>query len=70
MLDQFIARYRPKIVGKKWYWPLFLNCVRIATVAACRIHVMTPVIENKLDVIGFTRSIVTSLLKNSKAGTS
>ena len=34
LLDRFISQYRPTIQGKKWFWPLFLNCVQTITVAA------------------------------------
>ena len=39
LLDRFISQYRPTIQGKKWYWPLFLNCVQMITVAAWRFQV-------------------------------
>ena len=42
----------------------------MATVVVWRIHVTTHVVEKKLNLIGFTRSLVTSLMKNSKVTSS
>ena len=39
LLDRFISQYQPSIQAKKWYWPLFLNCIEMLTVAAWRLHV-------------------------------
>lgn len=65
LLDRFISMYRPTIQGKKWYWPLFLNCISMVTVAAWRLHVH--VNENSsLDLLEFTRSVVSGLLTKSK----
>ena len=70
LLDRFKSQYSPTVVGKNWYWSLFFKCVSMATRAAWRIHVITHVVENKVDVIVFTRSIVTNLQKNLRATTS
>ena len=64
LLDRFLGGCRPTVVGKMSYGPLSLNWVSMATITAWRIHVITHVVERKLDLIGFTRSIVASLLKN------
>ncbi|KRY20900.1 PiggyBac transposable element-derived protein 3 [Trichinella patagoniensis] len=37
-LDKLAAAYRPTIRSKKWYWPLFINAVNVATVAVWWIH--------------------------------
>ena len=34
LLDRFTSQYRPTIQAKKWYWPLFVNCIEMLTVAA------------------------------------
>ncbi|KRZ65680.1 PiggyBac transposable element-derived protein 3 [Trichinella papuae] len=38
LLYRLAAAYHPIIIGKKWYWPLFINALNAATVAAWRIH--------------------------------
>ena len=65
LLDRFISQYRPTIQGKKWHWPLFLNCVQMITVAAWRLHVAVQ-ISPHLDLLDFIRSVVAGLLKNGK----
>ncbi|KAG8190281.1 hypothetical protein JTE90_025794 [Oedothorax gibbosus] len=34
LLDRFLSSYRPKIKGKKWWWPFFTNTLNMAVVAA------------------------------------
>ena len=29
LLDRFTSQYRPTIQAKKWYWPLFVNCIEM-----------------------------------------
>ena len=36
LLDRFLSQYRPKITGKKWWWPFFTNTLNMAVVAAWR----------------------------------
>ena len=62
LLDRFISQYRPTIQGKKWYWPLFLNCVQMIIVATWRLHVAVQ-ISPRLDLLDFIRSVVAGLLK-------
>ena len=63
--DRFISQYRPSIQAKKWYWPLFLNCIEMLTVAAWRLHV-TVQGSPHLDLLDFIRSVVAGLLQNSR----
>ena len=65
LLDRFISQYRPSIQAKKWYWPLFLNCIEMLTVAAWRLHV-TVQGSPHLDLLDFIRSVVAGLLQNSR----
>ena len=34
VMDKLLGSYRPTIRGKKWWWPLFTNCLNISVVAA------------------------------------
>ena len=34
LFDQFLAKYRPTIKSKRWYWPIVINCFGIIRVAA------------------------------------
>ena len=65
LLDRFISQYWPTIQGKKWYWPLFLNCEQMIAVAAWRLHVAVQ-ISPRLDLLDFIRSVVAGLLKSSR----
>ena len=64
LLDRFINQYRPTIQAKKWYWPLFVNCIEMLTVAAWRLHVTVRTSPHK-DFLDFIRSVVAGLLKNT-----
>ena len=33
-----MSNYRPSIKVKKWWWPLFINALNMATMAAWRLH--------------------------------
>lgn len=68
LLDRFLSQYRPTIQGKKWYWPLFLNCIGLISVAAWRLHVAVETTD-KLDLLAFTRSVVSGLLQTAKGST-
>jgi DNA excision repair protein ERCC-6 len=38
LLDNFVAKYRIAVKGKKWWWPLFINYVDVALANAWRLH--------------------------------
>ena len=38
VMDRLLSSYRPRIRGKKWYFPLITNAINIAVVAAWRLH--------------------------------
>ncbi|KRZ05321.1 PiggyBac transposable element-derived protein 3 [Trichinella zimbabwensis] len=65
LLDRLAAAYRPSIRGKKWYWPLFVNAVNVATVAAWRLHCFVE--ERPLSHLEFRRQVVLSLLQSERA---
>ncbi|KRY10351.1 PiggyBac transposable element-derived protein 3 [Trichinella patagoniensis] len=67
LLDKLAAAYRPTIRSKKWYWPLFINAVNVATVAAWRIHCFVE--ERPLSHLEFRRQVVLSLLQSERAAT-
>ena len=69
LLDRFISQYRPTIQAKKWYWPLFINCIEMLTVAAWRLHV-TVRTSPHLDFLDFIPSVVADLLKNASSSLS
>ncbi|KRZ49798.1 PiggyBac transposable element-derived protein 3 [Trichinella nativa] len=67
LLDKLAAAYRPTIRSKKWYWPLFINAVNVAMVAAWRIHCFIE--ERPLSHLEFRRQVVLSLLQSERAAT-
>lgn len=38
LLDNFVAKYRIAVKGKKWWWPLFINYIDLALANAWRLH--------------------------------
>ena len=69
LLDRFTNEYKSTIQAKKWYWPLFVNCIEMLTVAAWRLHV-TVQTSPHLDFFDFVRSVVAGLLKNTSSSLS
>lgn len=60
MLDNFVAKYRITIKGKKWWWPVFINFIDVALSNAWNLH---RVIHGKeLDLLEFRRRVAVSLL--------
>ena len=56
LLDWFIIQYRPTIPARKWYWPLFVDCTEMLTVAAWRLYV-TVGTSLRLDFLECNRSV-------------
>ena len=64
LCDRLLSSYRPNIVGKKWWWPLFTNSVNVSIVAAWRLHCQLHP-SDKISHIQFRRNITLCLLKSS-----
>lgn len=62
-LDRLLSSYRPKIRGKKWWWPLFTNALNLSIVAAWRIHCALHDRQQQLSHLAFLRQITICLLK-------
>ena len=61
VMDRLLSSYRPKIRGKKSYWPLFANALNLSVVAAWRLHCN---LEDKpLSHLAFRRYISVCMLK-------
>lgn len=63
-LDRLLQAYRPHIISKKWWWPLFLNAINLSVVAAWRLHTVLHPTGN-LTHLDFLRNITLCLLKTS-----
>ncbi|XP_029454806.1 piggyBac transposable element-derived protein 3-like [Rhinatrema bivittatum] len=63
ILDRYMANYRPVFHSKKWWWPLFVNGINMAVVAAWRLHVE---VGGTFDHLEFRRDIVRTLLQLSE----
>jgi DNA excision repair protein ERCC-6 len=63
--DNFIAKYRVRVKGKKWWWPLFVNMLDSALVNARRIHRL---LLGTDDLLSFRRKVAIKLL-NTQAPT-
>jgi len=61
MLDNFVAKYRITLKGKKWWWPLFINFVDVALCNAWNLH--RAIHGKELDLLEFRRRVTISLLK-------
>ena len=63
LLDNFVAKYRVAIKGKKWWWPLFVNYVDVSLCNAWllyrRVHQ-----DKTMDLLEFRRRVSISLLKS------
>lgn len=68
LMDRLLGSYRPRILGKKWYWPLFLNALNISVVAGWRIH--TKFTDNNLSHLEFRSKVSLCLLKSVPSSTS
>ena len=61
-MDWLINKYRIKIRAKKWYFPLFMNMIDMAVVNA---HVLYCMVNKKIPLLKFRRSIVRVYMKTS-----
>lgn len=59
--DNAIANYRTRILGKKWWWPLFTNAVDSAIINAWKIYNIVQ--EKKMSQLDFKSYIAYRLLK-------
>ena len=64
LIDRLMSQYRPTIQAKKWYWPLFFNCIEMLTVVAWRLHVTLETFPC-LDFLESGQSVVGGLLKTT-----
>lgn len=62
LLDNFVSNYRINIKGKKWWWPIFVNCIDIAKVNAWKLY--REFVDSKTTLLDFQRAIAVSLLKS------
>lgn len=63
LFDRLLSSYRPMIRGKKWWWPLFLNVINAAVVAAWRLHCQ--IFGSKaLSHLEFRRQVTLTLIKS------
>ena len=53
--DSFVAKYRIRVKGKKWWWPLFLNAIDATLVNAWRLYRMAR--GGRMDLLQFRRKI-------------
>lgn len=59
--DNGVANYRTRILGKKWWWPLFVNTVDSTLVNAWKLYNLTH--DKKMSQINFKSYIALRLLK-------
>ncbi|KRY51529.1 Brix domain-containing protein F44G4.1 [Trichinella britovi] len=67
LLDRLAAAYRPTIRSEKWYWPLFISAMNIATVAAWWIHCFVE--ERPHNDLELRRQVILSLLQSERTAT-
>lgn len=61
LLDNFVAMYRVKVRGKKWWFPIFTNFIDVAKANAWRLY--RDIMDSKISLLDFQRSIAVSLMK-------
>ena len=64
LLDRALADLRPRVRGKKWYWPLLINAVNVALVFSWRVHQLCT--DGQIEQKDFRRQIVAVLLKQAQ----
>ena len=47
VMDRALSDYRPRIKGKKWYWPLLINAINTMTVFSWRVYQLSTNAETK-----------------------
>ncbi|KRY17652.1 PiggyBac transposable element-derived protein 2 [Trichinella patagoniensis] len=59
-----VLPYRPRLRSKKWWWNLFSNALKLAVVAACRLHrELHQDSSTALSHLDFRRDVTTHLLR-------
>ena len=61
VMDRLLSSYRPMLRGKKWWWPLFLNAIKMSLVAAWKVY--HHLHAGAMDHLSFRRDIVMCLMK-------
>ena len=59
LMDRALLDYRPRISGKKWYWPLLINAINIMSVFSWRVYQLSTNAETKQK--DFRRSLVANV---------
>lgn len=62
MITEYLANYRTRILGKKWWWPLFVTALDSALVNSWKIYNIVND-KNKMSQIDFKSYIALRLLK-------
>lgn len=61
LMDNFVAAYRIRVRGKKWWWPIFVNFVDVAVVNAWLLRrIAHP--KEKCDQLAFRRRLALQLM--------
>lgn len=63
-LDWYVNKYRIKIRGKKWYFPLFTNAIDVAMVNAYVLYCFASS-GNKITLLEFRRAVTKAYLEIS-----
>ena len=61
VMDRLLGSYRPSIRGKKWYWSLVINGLKVSVVAAWRLY--CALAAKPMSHLAFRREIALCLLK-------
>lgn len=65
MLDNFVAKYRVAVKGKKWWWPIFLNYIDVSLCNAWSLH--RRIHGKGTDLLEFRRRVAIALLSAQPA---
>jgi hypothetical protein len=66
LTNRFTIEYPTAITGKKWYWPLFINCFALMRVAAWRLYAHIHHGRPPVDQLGFIRCIIQDMSASSR----
>ena len=65
LFDRALSDYRPSIMGKKWYWTLFVNALNISVVFTWRLYELLH--DEKVPQKDFRMKLLEVMVKRSEA---
>ena len=68
LYDKMLGSYRPRIRGKKWYYPLIVNALNTSVVASWKLYGC--IHDSHISHLNYRREVAMCLLKSARAAPS